>query len=715
MTGTFNYEKDSDNIVTVTMDMSGPVNAMNDEYVALMGETIDRLEAERESIAGVVLTSAKSSFFAGGDIKSMLSLKPGEGEAEMFEMNLKIKGMLRRMEKLGRPVVAAINGAALGGGYEICLACHHRVALDSKAVQVGLPEVSLGLLPGGGGIVRMVNKFGVERAIMPLLEGTRFNAKKALEAGLVEELADDVPSMISKAKAWIKANPEAMNPWDVKGFKIPGGNAKNPKITQMLQGANPMLFQKTRGLVPAPVKILDVIADALRVDFDTAMEIEARVFVGLVTTPVAKNLMSFFLQMNQVNGGGSRPAGIEKTAVQKVGILGAGMMGQGIAYVSAMAGIEVILKDISQDAADKGKAYSDTLLTKRVARGRMTEEKKASVLGLITPTDNADLLEGCDLIIEAVFENVDLKHKITEELQGKLAENGVWGSNTSTLPITLLAEPAKRPENFIGIHFFSPVDKMPLVEIITGEQTSDETLARAFDYAQQIRKTPIVVNDSRGFFTSRVFATYIEEGAQLIEEGVDPVLIENLGRAVGMPVGPLAVQDEVSQQLAVKVSETNRELDERLGDKFAGETASYRIASKMLNEYGRGGRAHGGGYYDYPEGGEKQLWSELYSLYHKPEVDLPVNDIKDRLLFRQIVESLRCYEENVVNQVADANIGSIMGIGFPPHTGGVLQYVNTYGLKAFATRLAELESRYGERFAAPQVLLDKAEKGETFA
>lgn len=715
MTGTFNYEKDSDNIVTVTMDMSGPVNAMNDEYVALMGETIDRLEAERESIAGVVLTSAKSSFFAGGDIKSMLSLVPGEGEAEMFEMNLKIKGMLRRLEKLGRPVVAAINGAALGGGYEICLACHHRVALDSKAVQVGLPEVSLGLLPGGGGIVRMVNKFGVERAIMPLLEGTRFNAKKALEAGLVEELAEDVPAMLAKAKAWVKANPEAMNPWDVKGFKIPGGNAKNPKITQMLQGANPMVFKKTRGLVPAPVKILDVVADTLRVDFDTAMEIEARVFVGLVTTPVAKNLMSFFLQMNQVNGGGSRPKGIEKTAVKKVGILGAGMMGQGIAYASAMAGIEVILKDISQEAAEKGKAYSETLLSKRVARGRMTEDKKASVLGLITATDNADALEGCDLIIEAVFENVDLKHQITKELQGKLAENGVWGSNTSTLPITLLAEPATRPENFIGIHFFSPVDKMPLVEIIVGEQTSDETLARAFDYAQMIRKTPIVVNDSRGFFTSRVFATYVEEGAQLVEEGVDPVLIENLGRAVGMPVGPLAVQDEVSQQLAVKVSETNRELDERLGDKFAGETASYRIASKMLNEYGRGGRAHGGGYYDYPENGEKRLWSELYSLYHKPEVELPVEDVKDRLLFRQVVESLRCYEEAVVNSVADANIGSIMGIGFPPHTGGVLQYVNTYGLKAFASRLAELESRYGERFAAPQVLLDKAEKGESFA
>ncbi len=714
MTGTFHYEKDSDNIVTVTMDMSGPVNAMNDEYVALMGATIDRLESERDSVAGVVLTSAKSSFFAGGDIKSMLSLVPGEGEAEMFAMNLQIKGMLRRLEQLGRPVVAAINGAALGGGYEICLACHHRVALNAKAVQVGLPEVSLGLLPGGGGIVRMVNKFGVERAIMPLLEGTRFNAEKALAAGLVEELADDVPALLAKAKAWIKANPEAQNPWDVKGFKIPGGNAKNPKITQMLQGANPMLFQKTRGLVPAPVKILDVVADTLRVDFDTAMEIEARVFVGLVTSPVAKNLMNFFLQMNQLNAGGSRPKGVEKSSVKKVGILGAGMMGQGIAYVSAMAGIEVVLKDISQEAAEKGKAYSEGLLSKRVAKGRMTEEKKAAVLGLIKATANADELQGCDLIIEAVFENVELKHQITTELQGKLADNGVWGSNTSTLPITLLAEPATRPENFIGIHFFSPVDKMPLVEIITGEQTSDETLARAFDYAQQIRKTPIVVNDSRGFFTSRVFATYIEEGAQLIEEGVDPVLIENLGRAIGMPVGPLAVQDEVSQQLAVKVSETNRELDERLGDKFAAETASYRIASRMINDFGRGGRAHGGGYYDYPEGGEKQLWPELYSLYHKPEVSVPVADIKDRLLFRQVVESLRCYEEGVMNRVADANIGSIMGIGFPPHTGGVLQYVNTYGLKAFASRLAELESRYGERFAAPQILLDKAEKGETF-
>ncbi|MBI57611.1 MULTISPECIES: 3-hydroxyacyl-CoA dehydrogenase NAD-binding domain-containing protein [Spongiibacter] len=715
MTGTFNYEKDSDNIVTVTMDMSGPVNAMNDEYMALMGSTVERLEAERDSIAGVVLTSAKKTFFAGGDIKSMLTLEPGKGEAEMFKMNMEIKSVLRRLEKLGKPVVAAINGAALGGGYEICLCCHHRVALNSKAVQIGLPEVSLGLLPGGGGIVRMVNKFGAERAIMPLLEGTRFSADKAHAAGLVEELADSPEDMIAKAKAWVKANPEAQNPWDVKGFKIPGGDAKNPKIAQMLQGGNPMLYKKTRGLVPAPVKILDVIADTLRVDFDTALEIEARVFVSLVTTPIAKNLMNFFLQMNQVNGGGSRPKGFDKYQTKKVGVLGAGMMGQGIAYVSAMAGIEVVLKDISQDAADKGKAYSEGLLDKRVAKGRMTEEKKAQVLGLIKATADADDLQGCDLIIEAVFENVDLKHQITQELEGKLAENGVWGSNTSTLPITLLAEPSKKPENFIGIHFFSPVDKMPLVEIIVGEQTSDETLAKAFDYSQQIRKTPIVVNDSRGFFTSRVFATYLDEGALLLEEGVDPVLVENLGRAIGMPVGPLAVQDEVSQQLGVKATETNMALDARLGDNFSRETASYRLSKRLIDEHGRGGRFHGGGYYDYPAGGEKALWPEIYNWFYNPEVNLPVEDVKDRLLFRQVVESLRCYEEGVLNNVADANIGSIMGIGFPPHTGGVLQYVNTYGVKAFAQRLAELEDRYGERFAVPQVLKDKAEKGELFA
>lgn len=715
MTGQFHYEKAADNIVTVTMDMSGPVNAMNDEYIELMSATINRLENEREDIAGVVLTSAKKTFFAGGDIKNMLKAEPGKDEEGLFRMCEDIKAMLARLEKLGKPVVAAINGAALGGGYEICLACHHRVALNSPAVQVGLPEVSLGLLPGGGGIVRLVNKLGAEKAIMPLLEGTRFNAKNAQTTGLIEEIADSPEDMIAKAKAWIKVNPEASNPWNDKGFKIPGGDIRNPKVAQMVQGAIPMLMQKTRGLVPAPARILDVIANTLRVDFDTAMRIESRGLVALVTTPQAKNLMNFFLQMNQVNGGGSRPEGIEKSAVKKVGVLGAGMMGQGIAYVSAKAGIDVVLKDIDQAAADKGKAYAEKLLDKALSKGRMSEDKKAGILSRIVATTDAEALRGCDLIIEAVFENVDLKHQMTRELEGLMADNGVWGSNTSTLPITLLAEPSEKPENVIGIHFFSPVDKMPLVEIIVGEKTSDETLARAFDYAQQINKTPIVVNDSRGFFTSRVFATYIDEGALLLEEGLDPVLIENLGKAVGMPVGPLAVQDEVSQQLTVKANETNRELDERLGQKFGKDNAGYRLAKKMIDEYGRGGRAHGGGYYEYPEGGDKYLWPEVCKWFYREEASLPHQDVKDRLLFRQIVESLRCFEEGVMNNVPDSNIGSIMGIGFPPHTGGVFQFINTYGLGNFVDRCNALSERYGERFAPPRLLLDKASKNELFA
>ena len=704
MSGTFNYQKDSNNIVTVTMDMSGPVNAMNDEYIELMSATVERLEAERADIAGVILTSAKSSFFAGGDIKNMLKAVPGVDEPALFAQTESIKSLLRRLEKLGKPVVAAINGAALGGGYEICLACHYRVALNSPAVAIGLPEVSLGLLPGGGGIVRLVSKMGVEKAIMPLLEGTRFKAEKAAEFGLVEELATDTDDMMAKAQAWILANPEAANPWDIKGFKIPGGDLRKPNIAQMIQGAVPMLSQKTKGLMPAPEKILDVIANTLRVDFDTALRIESRALTSLVTTPQAKNMMTFFLQMNQVNGGGSRPKDVAKSKVKKVGILGAGMMGQGIAYVSAVAGMDVVLKDINQDAADKGKAYTEMLLKKALKRGRMSEEKKAAILGRITATVDANALQGCDLIIEAVFENVDLKHAMTKELEPLLAEGGVWGSNTSTLPITLLAEASAKPDNFIGIHFFSPVDKMPLVEIIVGEKTSPETLAKAFDYSQQIKKTPIVVNDSRGFFTSRVFGTFVDEGAVLIEEGVEPVLIENLAKLVGMPVGPLAS----------KIVVTNRELNERLGDNMNVDTATGRMSKIFVEEFKRNGKAYEGGYYDYAADGSKVIWPTIRERFVKPEVDFPNLDIKERILFRQVVESVRCLEEGVLKSVADGNIGSIMGIGFPPYTGGVFQYINTYGVQKFADRAAELSELYGERFAPPALLLKKAADGELF-
>lgn len=708
----FKYEKDSDGIVTITMDMDGPVNAMNNQYREAMGETVAKLEKE-EGLAGVVLASAKSTFFAGGDLKEILSAEPEKVE-EVFEGIEDTKGQLRRLEKLPIPVVAAINGAALGGGFEICLACNYRVVVDRPDAVVGLPEVQLGVLPGGGGVVRMVNLLGLQAALPYLLEGKKLRPAKALQAGLVGELVAANDDLVSAAKAWIKANPEAgAQPWDQKGFRIPGGKADSPKLQPILQAASAMLYQKTRGLMPSPEKILDTAIVAARIGFDAAMTVESRNLAYLIVTPQAKNMIStLFFQMNQINGGGSRPQNIDPIKVKKVGILGAGMMGQGIAYSSAMAGIEVVLKDISEEAAEKGKAYTEQLLAKRVAKGRMDEAKKQAVLDRIKPTAANEDLAGCDLIVEAVFENIDLKGKVTQETEPFLAEDGVFASNTSTLPITQLAEASKKPENYIGIHFFSPVDKMPAVEIICGEQTSDYALALAFDYARQIKKTAIVVNDSLGFFTSRVFGTFIDEGCRLLQEGVHPATIDRLAQAIGMPVGPLAVQDEVSQELACKVASTHRDM----GVLFSKTDNSVVIGmcESLVNEYQRGGRFHGGGFYEYPADGPKHIWPKLLELYYKPELDLPVQDIKDRFLFRSVVETLRCLDEGVLKSVADGNIGSILGIGAPIWTGGYIQFVNTYGLQKFVDRCAELEATYGERFALPDMVKDKAAAGQLF-
>lgn len=710
----FDYQKDADGIVTVTMDMSGPVNAMNDEFNEAMSATIDRLESE-SGLAGVVFASAKSTFFAGGDLNMLLSIQPGQ-EEEFFSGVEGTKAMLRRLEKLPVPVVAAVNGAALGGGYEICLACNYRVAWDHKTVQIGLPEVGLGLLPGGGGVVRLTNLLGFEAAMPYLVEGKRISPDKALAAGMIHETVNSLDELLPRAKAWILENRDneaaAIQPWDTKGYKIPGGNANSPRLAQTLMGAPIMLRQKTRGLLPAPERILNVAVEALRLDFDTALRVEGRNFTSLVTTPEAKNMIqAFFFDMNKVNGGGSRPKHVDRGKVKRVGILGAGMMGQGIANVSAMAGIEVVLKDVSLEAAERGKAYSDKLLSKRVARGRMDEEKKAAVLGLITPTDNDEDLQDCDLIIEAVFEDLELKHKVTKATESRLAENGVWGSNTSTLPITRLAEASSTPENFIGIHFFSPVDKMPLVEIICGEATSDETLARTFDYVQQIRKTPIVVKDSLGFYTSRTIGTCISEAAQLVAEGVHPVRIDNLGKELGLPVGPLTLHDEVSQKLGLDVMKTQVEMG--LRDANDDPTPEGTLVLKtMVNEFGRGGRHHGGGYFDYSESG-KSLWPRMLELYYKEDNGISDADIKDRLLFRPVIESLKCLEEGVLRSTADGNIGSIMGIGAPVWTGGYLQFVNTYGLDRFIARCTELTEKYGERFTAPSVAIERQRAGET--
>lgn len=704
----FHYDKDSAGIVTVTMDMTGPVNAMNQEYQVAMSETVARLEAESD-LRGVVFASAKKVFFAGGDLNDLVAVEPGQEEA-FFAGLQETKSVLRRIEKLPVPVAAAINGAALGGGFEIALCCNYRVAWNDRSVQLGLPEVTLGLLPGGGGVVRLIRLLGLAAALPYLTEGTRVTPDKALAAGMIHATVDSIDELIPNAKAWILAQEDvqaaATQPWDTKGYKVPGGGISSPGVAQLVMVAPAMLFSKTRGLLPAPAQILDCAVEALRLDLDTALTVESRGLAKLVVTPQAKNMIStFFFGLNKINGGASRPKGVEKRLTQKVGVLGAGMMGQGIAYSSAMAGIEVILKDISLEAAEKGKAYTHNLLAKRVAKGRMTEEAMQTVLDRITPTASNDDLQGCDLIIEAVFENIKLKHQITAELEGYLAPGGVWGSNTSTLPITQLAEGSQTPENFIGIHFFSPVDKMPLVEIICGDKTSDEALAKAFDYTLQIKKTPIVVNDSLGFFTSRTFGTYLDEGVRLLDEGLHPVKIDALGKAVGMPVGPLSVYDEVSMELSRKAQDTWAEMG--VVDKWGDGSIARKVVGVMMAEHGRGGRYHGGGFYEYHADGTKEIWPTLKELFYKPDFAMSDTDVKDRLLFRQVIEALKCLETGVLRSEEDGNIGSIMGIGAPAWTGGLLQFVKTYGYDKFVARCEELAEAYGERFNPPQIARDR--------
>jgi len=712
----FKYEKDQDGIVTITMDMSGPVNAMNAEYHEAMRETVAKLSQEAE-LTGVVLASAKKVFFAGGDLNDLVKVTPETAE-EFYAGAQAMKADLRKLEQMEVPVVAAINGAALGGGYELCLSCNHRIAFNHKSVQIGLPECSLGLFPGGGGVVRLTKLLGVEKALPFILESKRLVPEKALAAGMIDQLVESLDDLVPAAKAWILANKDdpsaAIQPWDQKGFRIPGGPINSPKNGQLAIMGPTMLHQKSRGLMPNLVAVIDIAFQSSVLDLDTALRIEGREFTKVASSSVAKNMITaFFFQLNQINGGASRPKNVEKTLTRKVGILGAGMMGQGIAYVSAMSGIEVVLKDMTQEAADKGKAYSEMLLAKRVKRGQMDEAKAAKVLGLIKATADNDDLDGCDLIIEAVFESIDLKNEITASTEKYLSEDGFWGSNTSTLPITQLAQASAKPENFIGIHFFSPVDKMPLVEIIMGENTSDEALAKAFDYTQQIRKTPIVVNDSLGFFTSRTFGTYLDEGAQLLVEGIHPITIDNLGRSIGMPLGPLQIQDETSLELSRKAAETWKKMG--VEDKFTDGTVMRRIIKDMVIDNGRGGRHHGGGYYEYHEDGSKTIWPGLLDLYYDESVSLPEQDIKDRLMFRSVIESLKCLETGVLRSVADANIGSIMGIGAPPHTGGYIQFVNTYGFDNFIARCDELSAKYGDRFNCPEIVKKHAKTGELFA
>lgn len=708
------YHQDADGIVTLTIDMPGQsANTMNTAFRADYAATVNRLQAERESITGVILTSGKKTFFAGGDLNSLLAVQPSE-KAELFARAQGMKATMRQLEKLGKPVVAAINGTALGGGFELCLACHARFALADPAIALGLPEVGLGLLPGGGGIVRLVRLLGLESAMPYLLEGTTFAPEKAKALGLVNNTAADTEGLMRLAREWIKANADASQPWDRKGWRLPGATELAPASLTFLRTAPVQLLKKTRGCYPAPMAIFSAAVEGAVVDFDTASTIESRHFVGLATGPVAKNLITtFFFQMNEIKADKGRPDGVPPARVQKIGVLGAGMMGAGIAYVSAMRGIGTVLKDVTPEQATKGKAYSEKLLSKRIAKGTMSEARRDQVLGAILPTADAADLAGCDLIIEAVFENRELKARVTAEAEPHLAPGGLFASNTSTLPITGLAQASAHPERFIGLHFFSPVDRMPLVEVIKGRQTSPQTLAHALDYVKQIGKTPIVVNDSRGFFTSRVFGTFTKEGAAMLGEGVPAALIENAAMSVGMPVGPLAVMDETSMALSLSVKRQT-EADLATEGKTMAHHPGWAVIERMAEGLKRPGRAGGGGYYDYPEGQPKHLWPGLQAEFGKPGTDVPLEDLRDRILYIQAIEAVRIMEEGVIESARDANIGSVLGIGYPRWTGGTLQFINMVGLRAFADRAAVLAQRYGERFAPPALLLGMAERNERF-
>ncbi|TYL54919.1 3-hydroxyacyl-CoA dehydrogenase [Nocardioides sp. BGMRC 2183] len=724
------YEKDADGIVTLTLDdPNQSANTMNELYLSSMDACVNRLYDEADSVTGVVVASAKKTFFAGGDLKNMMKSSKDDGEA-VFAQCEKVKASLRRLEKFPKPVVAAINGAALGGGCEITLACNHRIAVDDRSVKIGLPESTLGLLPAGGGVTRTVRMFGLQSALMDfLLQGTQFNPQAALKKGLVDELVATREELVPAAKTWIKANADdeaaGVQPWDAPGYKMPGGKPSSPALAGFLPAFPAILRKQTKGAVfPATRAIMSAAVEGAQVDFDTASRIESRYFVSLLTSQASKNtIQAFFFDLQAINSGSLRPQGIDKYTAQKVVVLGAGMMGAGIAYVMAKAGAEVVLKDVSVEAAEKGKSYSAGLLDKAISRGKSTEEKKAELLGRITATDDPAAAAGADIVIEAVFEDPALKAKVFAEVLPHLAPDALLCSNTSTLPITELANGLENQADrarFIGLHFFSPVDKMPLVEIISGKETSDEALAKAYDVVLQMRKTPIVVNDSRGFYTSRVIGFMVNEGLAMLAEGIHPWSIERGTTSAGYPAPVLQLTDELNMELMAKIGKATQEAAERDGTPYTPHPGQV-VVTRML-EAGRPGRLRGAGFYEYVDGKRDSLWDGLVELFPVAEDQIPIEDIRDRMMFAEALETAKCFEEGVITSAAAANIGSIMGIGFPPMTGGAAQFMTGYedkesgeiGLSAFVKRADELAAKYGDRFSATPWLRDLAASGGSF-
>lgn len=724
MTETIRYDVDGDGIALLTIDLPNTgMNVFNAQLIEDLDTCIDKALAD-DAVKGVVITSGKPAFLAGADL-NMLGSRAGADQTPeaAFESAFGLNKLLRKIEtgdkdrkilaKQGtKPVAAAVNGLALGGGFELVLACHHRIIADDRSMQLGFPEVQVGLLPGAGGTQRLPRLIGIQAAAQAIMTGKPFNAQTALGLGIVQEVAP-AGEVVAKAKEWVKKTSSAIAPWDKKGFKYPGGaGAMNPSSVQTFVGANAMAQKQTQHNYPAVQAILSCMFEGGVVDFDTAIRIESKYFMKLLADPVAGNMIrSLFINKQAVEKGSLRPEGFERKKVKRLGMLGAGLMGAGVAYVSAKAGMEVVLLDRDEASAEKGKDYSRNLVKKGMERGKVTQEKGDALLDRITTTSDYADLKDCDLIIEAVFEAEDIKKDVTEKTEAVIGKDVVFASNTSTLPITGLAKNFTRPHQFIGIHFFSPVDKMPLVEIIMGEKTDDETLALALDYVSQIKKTPIVVNDSRGFYTSRCFGTYVQEGYAMVQEGVNPALIENAGKMAGMPVGPLAVGDEVALDLSYKVGQATKKA---LGDKYVSSPAD-GFVEKMVVELERFGRKNGKGNYVYPEdGGRKYLWPGLGEHFPVSAEQPSVDEVKSRFMVRQAVEAARCFEEGVLIDASSGDIGAIFGWGFAPFTGGPFSFIDTMGVAEFVREADRLAQAYGPRFTPPQMLREMAEKGETF-
>jgi len=713
---TIRFDIDADGIATLTIDVPDQsMNVIGPDFLADLDVAITRISSE-ESIKGAVIASGKASgFMAGMDLKyfgSMLASGPGErpAPAAIFDQVFALNQLFRRLETCGKPVACAIEGTCVGGGFELALACHRRFVGDSPKTQLGLPEILIGLFPGGGGSQRLPRIMGVQASLMYMLQGKLFRPAEAAMLKVVDQIVPQ-GTALSAAREWVKANPNAnAQPWDVKGYKVPGGaGGFNPAFVQTMAGALPMTLKQTQRNMNAPIALLSAVYEGITLPMDRAVRIESKYFAKVAADPQASNMIrSLFVNKQAAERGARRPKDQPKAPTKKLAMLGAGMMGAGIATVAAQAGMEVVLFDRDQAYAEKGKGHVEEVLKKRLGRG-MTPEKMAETLGRVTPTTDYAALAGADFVIEAVFEDVAIKAEVTKKVEEVLGADTIFGSNTSTLPITKLAKAWSRPENFIGIHFFSPVEKMPLVEIILGKETGPAAIAKALDFVAQIRKTPIVVHDSRGFYTSRSFGTYVQEGVEMVAEGINPALIENAGRQLGMPVGPLAVGVEVSIELGHKIVMAAKK---ELGDAYVPQPSD-EVMARMV-ELGRLGRKSAKGWYDYPEGGKKHLWPGLEEMFPRAAVQPDVEEVKERLLYRQLIECARCFEEGVLETPEDGDIGAIFGWGFAPYTGGPFSHMDTVDIGHVVAVLERLAERHGDRFAPTVQLQDMTASGATF-